>query len=286
MSDIMASLRISVTSISLALLLTACASDPVSPENSAAVRSKLTALQSDPELASRARMEIREAEIAVEVAEKPLAESAVALGAHRVYMADQKVEIARARAATRLAEDQRMRLSEERGDARLDARTREADKAHADATAARSSEADMQKRLDDLKARETERGIVVTLGDVLFDSGSAQLRENAGDSMNKLVSFLTQYPDRRVLIEGHTDNVGSHTFNQELSRRRADSVRQRLEKSGIALGRMSVSGMGLQRPVATNGTASGRQQNRRVEIIIENSANDVSGGGIDTSSQR
>lgn len=286
MSDIMASLRVSATSISLVLLLTACASDPVSPDNSAAVRSKLTALQSDPDLASRARMEIREAEIAVEAAEKPLAESAVALGAHRVYMADQKVEIARARAATRLAEDQRMRLSEERGDARLDARTREADKAHADAAAARTSEADMKKRLDDLKARETERGIVVTLGDVLFDSGSAQLRENAGGSMNKLASFLAQYPDRRVLIEGHTDNVGSHTFNQELSRRRADSVRKRLEKSGIAPGRMSVSGMGLQRPVATNGTASGRQQNRRVEIIIENLATDVSGGGIDTSSQR
>lgn len=272
--------------VSFAMLLAACASDPVSPESSAAVREKLVALQGNPDLASRARMEIREAEAAVEIAEMPLAESEAALGAHRVYMADQQVEIARARAVTRLAEDQRARLGEERGDARLDARTREADKAHADATLARSSEAEMQRRLDEMKARETERGIVVTLGDVLFDSGSAQLRSNADDNLEKLTSFLTQYPDRRVQIEGHTDNVGSHTFNQELSRRRAEAVRQRLEKNGISPQRMSVSGMGLQRPVAENNTASGRQQNRRVEIIIENAERDVSSGAKDASSER
>ncbi len=269
-------------------ILVACASDPVSPENSSAVRSKLTALQSNQELANRARMEIREAEMAVELAERPLGKSDTALGAHRVYMADQQVEIARARAATRLAEDQRARLNEQRGDARLEARTREADRAYADAASARSSEADMQRRLDEMKAQETERGIVVTLGDVLFDTGSAQLRSSADDNLNKLVSFLTAYPDRRVVIEGHTDNVGSHTYNQELSRRRAESVRQRLEKSGIAAARMSVSGMGLQRPIASNDNAAGRQQNRRVEIIIENgeSASSAEGQGRNTSLQQ
>ena len=278
--------RIASALIISACVLVACASDPVSPENSAAVRSKLTTLQSNPELASRARMEIREAEVAVELAEKPLGKSDAALGAHRVYMADQQVEIARARAATRLAEDQRTRLNEARGDARLEARTREADRAHADATQARSSEADMQRQLDEMKAKETERGIVVTLGDVLFDTGSAQLRGSADDNLDKLVSFLTRYPDRRVMIEGHTDNVGSQTYNQQLSQMRAESVRQRLEKGGIASTRMSVSGVGLQRPVASNNTVAGRQQNRRVEIIIENAGSSASTGNPDTSSQR
>jgi outer membrane protein OmpA-like peptidoglycan-associated protein len=264
-------------------ILMACASDPVSPENSDAVRSKLTALQNNPELSSRARVEIREAEKAVELAEQPLDDSRTALGAHRVYMADHQVEIARARATTRLAEDQRARLGEERSDARLEARTREADRSAADAAmarsseaTARSSEADMQKRLDEMKAKETERGIVVTLGDVLFDTGSATLRGSADDNLNKLVSFLTRYPDRRVVIEGHTDNVGSATYNQALSQRRAEAVRQRLQQAGIASARMSVSGLGLANPIASNNTEAGRQQNRRVEIVIENAQDAVS----------
>lgn len=275
------------------IILAACAVGPVSPEGSAAVRSKLTALQNDPELASRARVEIREAEGAVEIAEKPLTDSDAALGAHRVYMADHQVEIARTQAATKLAEDQRARLSEERSDARLEARTREADKARADALRARSdaiearsSEAEMQRRLDELEAKETQRGLVVTLGDVLFDSGKAQLRGNAGGDLNKLVGFLTQYSDRHVLIEGHTDNVGSAAYNQGLSQRRAESVRQYLTQGGIASRRMSISGMGLERPVASNNTAAGRQQNRRVEIVIENLRRPSSTGRGDSFSQR
>ncbi|MFN3712772.1 MAG: OmpA family protein [Alcanivoracaceae bacterium] len=240
------------------------------------MRSKLTALQNDAELAPRARVEIREAEQAVETAERPLDKLDTALGAHRVYMADRQVEIARAKAATRLAEDSRARLSEERSDARLAARTREADRAHADATLARSSEADMRRRLEELKAKPTERGIVITLGDVLFDSGSATLRSGADDNLSKLVSFLTQYPDRRVLIEGHTDNVGSEAANRKLSQQRAESVRQRLVNEGIESGRMSVLGKGMNNPVANNNTDAGRQQNRRVEIIIEDQEGDTS----------
>lgn len=293
MSVLIVRVRASAALIMSALILIACAADPVSPENSAQVRSKLTALQNDPELSRHARMEIRDAEQAVELAERPLDKSGAALGAHRVYMADQQVEIAKAKAATRLAEDRRARLGEARGDARLEARTREADRAYADAAMARSaaaearsSEAEMQKRLDEMKAKETERGIVVTLGDVLFDTGSAQLRSSADDNLNKLVSFLTQYPERRVVIEGHTDNVGSDAYNQELSQRRAESVRQRLEKGGIAAKRMSVSGVGLKRPVASNNTAAGRQQNRRVEIIIENTKSSMESGERSTSSQQ
>lgn len=292
--------RTCATLILSAFILAACAAGPTSPEGSAQVRSKLNALRNNPELASRARVEIREAEAAVETAEELLDESEVALGAHRVYMADHLVEIAKAKAATKLAEDRREQLSEERGDARLAARTREADRAHAetmrarsdaasarnDAERARSSEADMQRRLAELKAKETERGIVVTLGDVLFDTGSAQLRGGAADNLNKLVSFLNQYSDRRVLIEGHTDNVGSAAYNQRLSQQRAESVRQRLVQGGIAYQRMSVAGMGLERPVASNSTETGRQQNRRVEIVIENPEHASSAGGSGGFSQQ
>lgn len=292
MSTFIVRIRTGAVLIMCAFILIACAADPVSPEGSAALRSKLTALQGDSELASRAQVEIREAEAAVEIAERPLDESDAVLGKHRVYMANQQVEIARARAATRLAEDRRARLGEARSDARLEARTREADRAYADAAMARtseeearSSEADIQRRLDELKAKETERGIVVTLGDVLFDTGSAKLRSGADDNLNKLVSFLTEYPDRRVLIEGHTDNVGSEAYNQGLSQRRAESVRQRLEKGGVASQRISVSGKGLQHPVASNNTAAGRQQNRRVEIIIENPEGSASTGKSNISSQ-
>lgn len=265
--------------IATAFTLAACATGPVSPDGSAEVRSKLTQLQNDPELNSRARVEIRKAEEAVKVAEEPVKESEAALGSHRVYMADHQVEIARAKATAKLAEDQRSQLEEQRGDARLQARTREADRAHEDAAKARRSEADIQQRLDDLQAKETERGMVVTLGDVLFDTGSAQLRGNTNTDLEKLVSFLNQYPDRRLLIEGHTDSAGSAAYNQGLSQRRAESVKHYLTQRGIASHRLSVSGLGLNHPVASNDTAAGRQQNRRVEIVIENPSQGSLAGG-------
>ncbi|RRQ21340.1 OmpA family protein [Thiohalobacter thiocyanaticus] len=272
----------------LSLVITSCAVAPASPEGATQVRSKLTALQNDPDLADRARVEIREAEAAVRIAEQPLPEADAALASHRLYIADRKVAIAEARAATRYAEDQRAQLGEERDEARLEARTREVGKARADASRARSAaEAaqiseqegvavaarqaeEYQRRIDALQAEITDRGVVLTLGDVLFATGSAELQAGANSNLNKLVNFLRQYPERRVQIEGHTDNVGSTEYNQGLSQRRADSVRYYLEQQGIASQRLSASGIGMDRPVANNDTATGRQQNRRVEIVIEN----------------
>ena len=255
--------------IASVFLLAACATGPKSPDGAAEARSKLTAIQEDPELANRARVEIREAEKAVKLAEEPLPRSESELGSHRVYLAEQKVEIARATATTKKAEDERQQFGEQRSDARLEARTREADRARADAAEARSSEADMQRRMDELQAKQTERGMVVTLGDVLFDTGSAQLRGRAGQNLDKLAGFMNQYPDHRLLIEGHTDNVGSAAYNKRLSEQRAESVREYLTQRGVASNRINVVGIGLQRPIASNDTEAGRQQNRRVEIVIE-----------------
>ena len=255
-----------------AALLAGCASSPESPPGSDEARSNLSALQNDVNLVDRAPDALREAEIAVRLAEEPLPASQARLAEHRVFMAEQKVEIARARATTHYTEAQRQRLGEERDEARLAARTEEADKA-------RRSEAALQRQIEilqaeaterGLQAEATERGIVLTLGDVLFATGSAELRHGGDGNLDRLVDFLSHHPERRVLIEGHTDSVGNAQSNQRLSERRAAAVRSNLVRRGISPDRLSASGAGQDRPVATNDTASGRQQNRRVEVIIEN----------------
>jgi outer membrane protein OmpA-like peptidoglycan-associated protein len=264
------------------VLLAGCAASPVAPEGSAEVRSKLAQLQSDPNLASRAPLAIKEADAAVRIAELP--ESDQALAGHRVYIADRKVEIARAQAQTRFAEDQRAALTAQRETARLDSRTREADlarsqavTARSEADAARAATADaeaqaveLQRQIDALQAEVTDRGLVLTLGDVLFATGSAELRAGATSNLDQVVAFLGRYTERTVAIEGHTDSQGSDEYNQGLSQRRADSVRSHLVRQGIDSSRLSTKGAGKSAPIAGNDTAAGRQQNRRVELIISN----------------
>jgi outer membrane protein OmpA-like peptidoglycan-associated protein len=278
------------------VLLAACAAAPLKPDGAAEVRSRLTQLQSDPNLAGRAPLAIKEADAAVRTAEQPQADQELA--AHRVYLADRKVETARAQAETRLAEDQRAALSAQRESARLDARTREADAAKSQVATARAEGAEqkvaadqariesdaayiaaansqqqtteLQRQVDVLQAKVTDRGLVLTLGDVLFESGRADLKMGAAGNLNKLVAFLNKDPDRSVAIEGYTDSVGSEDYNQALSQRRADSVRSYLVRQGIPSGRLTATGMGMSDPVAGNDSAAGRQQNRRVEVIVSN----------------
>jgi outer membrane protein OmpA-like peptidoglycan-associated protein len=278
------------------VLLAACAATPLKPEGAAEARDKLTQLQSDPNLATRAPLAMKDADTAVRAAEQPQADGE--LGAYRVYLADRKVGIARAEAETSFAEDQRAALSAQRERARLDARTREADAAKGQVATARAegaeqkaaadqarSDADaaqldaansqqqaleLQRQIDTLQARPTDRGLVLTLGDVLFESGRAELKAGATGNLIKLVTFLNKYPDRNVAIEGYTDSVGSENYNQGLSERRAASVKSYLVGQGVDSTRLSASGMGESDPVAGNDSAAGRQQNRRVEVIISN----------------
>jgi outer membrane protein OmpA-like peptidoglycan-associated protein len=264
---VMRSKTLIATSVA-ALLLAACAAAPVKPDGAADARSKLTQLQSDPSLAGRAPLAVKEADTAVQVAEQPQADQE--LGAYRVYMADRKVEIARAQAETSLAEDQRTALSANREASRLDARTREADAAHVATANSEQQAAELQRQIDALQAKPTDRGLIVTLGDVLFDTGKASLKAGATSNLNKLVAFLNEYSDRTVLIEGYTDSVGSEDYNQGLSERRADSVKSYLAGQGIGSLRLSAAGKGESDPVASNDSAAGRQQNRRVEVIISN----------------
>ncbi len=267
----------------VSVTLAGCATAPVAPYGAAEVRAKLTRLQSDPDLATRAPVALKEAETAVLAAEEPLTAEDASLGTHRVYVADRKVEIAIAQAKTGEAEEQRAKFAEERERARLDARTREADAAHAEADATRIAAAgaataaamqaeDMQRQIDALQAKTTERGIVLTLGDVLFTSGRADLKSGTASNLDRLVAFLNQNPARHVAIEGHTDNVGSDDSNLGLSQRRADSVKSYLVHQGIDSARVAASGMGEHQPVADNQSEGGRLRNRRVEVIIDNPA--------------
>ncbi len=250
------------------VLLAACAAAPQIPAGAAQARSKLTQLQSHQDLATRAPVAIKDAEVAVSAAETPQTDEA--LGAHQVYIADRKVDTAWALAESRLAEDQRAALGAERESARLDSRTREADAAKLAAASSEAESAELQRQIDELQAKDTDRGLVLTLGDVLFESGKAQLKSGAAGNLNTLVMFLNNYPNRTVLIEGYTDSVGSDDYNQGLSSRRAESVQAYLVGQGIDRGRLTASGLGESAPVADNESAMGRQMNRRVEVIISN----------------
>ena len=111
-----------------------------------------------------------------------------------------------------------------------------------------------------------------TLGDLLFATGKSDLTGGAGPNLDKLAAFLGEYPDRTVLIEGHTDSVGSEESNYFLSQRRADSVKSYLVGRGVPANRLSTKGLGQGSPVASNDTATGRQQSRRVEVVTSNAA--------------
>ena len=133
---------------------------------------------------------------------------------------------------------------------------------------AQNRSAELQAKLDALKAKKTDRGMVVTLGDVLFDTDKAQLKSGGVRNLQKLADFFQQYPQRNVLIEGFTDSTGSGDHNQQLSERRAESVRTALLGMGMSQDRITWRGYGEAHPVAGNDTAAGRQQNRRVEMVV------------------
>ena len=272
-------------------LLTACATPPTKPDGAAAVRNKLIQLQSNPQLADRAPIAMKDAELAVRAAEKPQVDEPLAR--HLVFIADRKVDTAKALAETALAEDQRTALTEQREKARLDSRSREvdvaknqaaaaradSDQSRADADAARlaatnsqQQSAELQRQIDEMHAKVTDRGVVLTLGDVLFTSGQADLKATATGNLNKLVTFLNTYPNRTVVVEGYTDSVGSDDYNQGLSERRADGVKSYLVRRGVGSERLTALGKGKADPVAGNDSADGRQQNRRVEVVISNPA--------------
>jgi outer membrane protein OmpA-like peptidoglycan-associated protein len=152
------------------------------------------------------------------------------------------------------------------------AQTREAQAgaaaSEADASAARQSEENARAQLRDLQAKETERGLVLTLGNVLFDTANASLKPGAFLILDRLAGFLKTSPGTRIIVEGHADSRGADEYNQTLSQRRAQSVAEGLASRGVGADRVNMVGRGKRYPVASNDTAEGRQDNRRVEIVF------------------
>jgi len=153
----------------------------------------------------------------------------------------------------------------------------EAEKARQAAARAEAEKADLRAQLlgqlnSILQTRDTARGLIVNMSDVLFDTGSSTLKAGAREKLAKISGILLAHPGLTLQIEGHTDSVGSDEFNQQLSERRADSVRDFLAEQGAAASAMTAHGFGKTQPVATNDTSEGRQRNRRVELVVNGDA--------------
>lgn len=134
---------------------------------------------------------------------------------------------------------------------------------------------ELELQMQAMNARRSERGIVVTLGDLLFATGQSDLKPEGLRSVVRLAEFLKRNPERTAAIEGYTDDVGSEAANQGLSDRRARAVQDALLQMGVAAPRLSTQAYGESRPVADNATAGGRQMNRRVEVVFAAQAGDV-----------
>jgi outer membrane protein OmpA-like peptidoglycan-associated protein len=284
------------TGMGLALALGACVS---MPQPNAALESARLAVQTaeaDPNVNKFAPLELDRARKDLSIAEDASLHHQDAEVDQPAYLATQNARLAQAHGATK-ADDARVAAGQiERDQIVLASRTREAENARAsaansrvaadvaqnqrdqavnqrdqanDETARANGEtARVQAELDALKATPTPRGLVMTLGDVLFDTGRAELKSGAGRKMDQLGQFLVEHTDRRVQIDGFTDSVGTDSYNEDLSQRRADSVKTALINRGVQPSRIGTEGYGKAYPVANNNDSGGRQLNRRVEVVI------------------
>jgi outer membrane protein OmpA-like peptidoglycan-associated protein len=252
----------------IALAMAGCVT---TPQPNAALESARTIVQAavaDPNAAKYAALEVQTAQTDLAAADAAYLKHDEAAIAQPAYMAAQSARLAQLRGAAK-ADDARVAAGQaERDSILLAARSNQVDSARRATDAATTNSARLQAEVDALKAKSTDRGLVLTLGDVLFETGSSTLSPGAGRNLDRLVQFLTEHPDRLVQIDGFTDSIGTDSFNQDLSQRRADAVRSSLQSRGIASARIATQGYGKEYPVASNSESSGRQLNRRVEVVI------------------
>lgn len=212
------------------------------------------------------------AQLAADQQAAALAEASAKAERDQALIAARMAEVEEARKQTEMAQlaaDQRAAaLAEastkaEQDQALIAAKIAEVEAANAKAEENRALIAQQEAQLKELQAKKTSRGMVITLGDVLFNTNKAELSSGGINNVKKLGDFLNKYPQRKVLIEGHTDSVGSDSYNQALSERRADAVKKALVDMGIDGERVATRGYGESSPLANNETAAGRQLNRR-----------------------
>jgi len=271
----------------LTALATALAACSTVPDRNAALddaHSRFSVAQSDPQVGALAPEELKRATESLRTADEAQAAGRDrATVDHLAYLSSQRLTIAQDTAASKAAQALTAGAAAERDRMRLAARTNEVAAAQQDASAsqrqlARSDArvADLETQLNALNAKKTERGMVVTLGDVLFDSGKSQLLVASSQNMAQLAEFFKRNPERKASIEGHTDNVGSAESNRTLSDHRAGAVKAALVRMDVPANRLSTQGFGEDSPVGSNDTPAGRQMNRRVEIVISPDAAEVS----------
>jgi len=266
----------------LALALGACATMPQPNAALETARAAVQTAEADPNVNKYAPLDLDRARKDLSIAEDASTHHKDADVDQPAYLATQSARLAQAHAAAK-ADDARVAAGQvERDKIMLAARTREAENAKQSATSARAvadlalnqrdqateETARVQGELDALKATPTPRGMVLTLGDVLFDTGRAELKSGATRKVDQLAQFLMEHPERRVQIEGFTDSVGTDSYNEDLSQRRADAVKASLINRGIEPSRIGTEGYGKAYPVANNTDSGGRQLNRRVEVVI------------------
>ena len=276
--------------LAIAVLVGACSSAPRTTTLLDQTRSDYRMAQSNANVASYAPQEMKQASEAMEQADaaasRPDSEEKIDKLA---YLAKQKIALTQEAAKQRAAEAAVAIAGKQRDQIRLDQRTNEANQAKTSAEQsklaaqlaqgetieaqrktqeAQTRAAQLEAQLVDLAAKKTERGMVITLGDVLFATDQARLSAEGMRTAQKLTNVLQQNPERTVLIEGFTDSTGTTAHNQELSERRAGAVRNALQEQGVARERIAVRGYGEAYPVAANDTSQNRQLNRRVEIVL------------------
>jgi len=313
----------------LVVLQTACATAPKKDLALERVRTQLKALKADEELAGYAVLALGDAERALRTAEQAMGDEMYRF--HLVYMADKKIQIARATARREQLEQTLDSLTADRNKMVVRASQIETERARAEAEQARllfaasSEDADRQRRekeqalqqgaesarsaemamqeatqarrlaesrasevelarreaelaslqvdtlkrqLENLQLRQTESGVVVTLGDVLFETGEVVLADNAHASLEEVVDLLQSEPDKLIRIEGHTDSVGAAEANLQLSEQRAVAVMAALVDLGVDQSRVTAIGLGEDFPISSNDDEGGRSRNRRVDVIL------------------
>jgi outer membrane protein OmpA-like peptidoglycan-associated protein len=282
-----------------AVMLAACSTLPTTTPALDQARGDFIAANNNPQVSSYAPLEFKQASDALEQANAAAARrDSLERIDQLAYLAKQKVATAQQVASQKAAEADIANAARQRDRLQLQARTAEADRAKMDAERAKADAmaaqaqandatrkamdaeaqtreaqaraAQLEAQMADLQAKKTERGMVITIGDVLFGTDQARLTPDGMNTARKLADVLTQNPNRTVLVEGFTDSTGTSAHNQELSERRAAAVASALTGMGIARERVAMRGYGEAYPVAGNVSAGDRQLNRRVEIVLSN----------------
>ncbi|WP_339842581.1 OmpA family protein [uncultured Halopseudomonas sp.] len=258
------------TALAAAIGLSACASQPNS--NLQQAEAQYAQLQSDPRASQMAALETEDAGQALDKASQAYENGDEERVDQLSYVAQRRIELAEQTIALRSAEKELEQSAAKRAEAQLSAREQQLQSSKQQLQLSKQElaarEQQIRKLQNELEAKQTERGTLVTLGDVLFDVDKSELKPSGVRDVQKLASFLNDNPERQLVVEGYTDSTGADSYNQQLSQRRAESVQRALVRAGVDSRRIQVVGYGEQYPVASNDSASSRSQNRRVEVTI------------------